>query len=161
MPLHNPVASERQFKRFAKRVHARLGDRAPALGQLQDLLLAALGHAHLHAARQFWAQHATTESPALPMASWVACGKRLGYEDLACFDGVIMDEDVYAEGWAADTIYPPCSCHPRYCPTCRGQGQVEVTDADGTGWGDCPDCTVGWRGAPAWPQAADPEPSPS
>lgn len=80
---------------------------------------------------------------AFKVSTHAGCGKE------GCHSGVAMDDDEYFEGYAHDTIYPPCSCHPKYCPTCRGSGMTEEDD-DGA-WGDCPDCRAGWRGSPEHP----------
>lgn len=64
---------------------------------------------------------------------------------LGCCNGVAMDVDVFHEGYAHDTIYPPCPCNPKFCKTCSGTGWApEDTPADSD---DCPDCDgCGWTG---------------
>lgn len=54
----------------------------------------------------------------------------------------MMDDDVHAEGWQRDVIYPPCPNNPRRCMDCGGTGDAgpEVTTQD-----DCPACDgTGW-----------------
>jgi hypothetical protein len=67
-----------------------------------------------------------------------------------CQNGITMDDDVYAEGWEPDVVYPPCSCHPKHCKMCRGSGRCPedvLHDSD-----DCPTCGGnGWLGAPEHP----------
>lgn len=76
-----------------------------------------------------------------------------------CHDGVWMDDDEYYEGWAPDTIYPPCPNHPKSCKKCGGNGSLRKWNEalgcyDVT---DCPNktCQSGWKGAPQWPVAAE------
>lgn len=59
---------------------------------------------------------------------------RNGYRgsDVECVNGVLIDIDVFTEGWERDVVYPPAPCHPDYCAACRGTG-----DDDG---GDCQPC---------------------
>lgn len=57
--------------------------------------------------------------------------------DVECVNGVLIDIDVFTEGWERDVIYPPAPCHPDYCAPCRGTGEQ-----DG---GDCPQCSSGYR----------------
>lgn len=52
--------------------------------------------------------------------------------DVECVNGVLIDIDVFTEGWERDVIYPPAPCHPNYCSACAGDG-----DDDG---GDCQSC---------------------
>lgn len=75
--------------------------------------------------------------------------------EMGCHDGVRMDDDEHAEGWADDTIYPPCQHNPMCCKSCGGSGDK----ADG----DCRDCNgTGWKnGEPQWPVAADDPETPS
>lgn len=56
--------------------------------------------------------------------------------DVECVNGVLIDIDVFTEGWERDVIYPPAPCHPDYCTACNGSGEH-----DG---GDCPKCRCGY-----------------
>lgn len=84
------------------------------------------------------------------VSAHTGCGKE------GCHSGVAMDDDTYFEGYERDVIYPPCSCHPSYCPTCKGSGLTEDDDGES---GDCPDCESGWRGECEHPdyRYSDPE----
>lgn len=70
-----------------------------------------------------------------------------------CHDGMLMDDDVHAEGWQRDVIYPPCPHNPRKCSRCDGSGSAP---ADVTTQDDCPDCSgTGWAGGKCeWPSPA-------
>jgi hypothetical protein len=78
-----------------------------------------------------------------------------------CHDGVWMDDDEYAEGWADDTIYRPCPNHPKCCKKCGGTGTIFTWSADKTEryYHDCTNktCRAGWKGEPEWPVSADDE----
>lgn len=63
-----------------------------------------------------------------------------------CHAGVVMDDDTYYEGYEHDVVYPPCSCHPNFCPTCSGTGWAPERLAIEHDRDDCPDCDGGWRG---------------
>lgn len=63
-----------------------------------------------------------------------------------CHHGVAMDDDEYFEGYARDTIYPPCICHPKFCKTCHGTGWAPEEIAEKINSDDCPDCRAGWTG---------------
>jgi hypothetical protein len=75
-----------------------------------------------------------------------------------CHQGVWMDDDEYGEGWADDTIYPPCPNHPKCCKKCGGSGIITKWNVDKTErWQeDCPNktCNSGWKGKPQWPERA-------
>jgi hypothetical protein len=60
-----------------------------------------------------------------------------------CHDGTFMDDDEHFEGWASDTVYPPCPHNPACCQKCGGSDFI-----DG---GDCDACESGWIGGPQWP----------
>jgi hypothetical protein len=34
--------------------------------------------------------------------------------DVECVNGVLIDIDVYTEGWAPDVLYPVAPCHPMW-----------------------------------------------
>lgn len=56
--------------------------------------------------------------------------------DYECINGVAMDIDEYCEGPAMDVIRWLAPCHPKYCKTCRGTGEVDDGDCvacNGTG----------------------------
>lgn len=80
--------------------------------------------------------------------------------ETGCHAGVKMDDDVHAEGWQPDLVYPPCPNNPRVCPECKGSGEAgpEATTQD-----DCPACDgTGWLGGkPEWPVPAAPDRSPA
>jgi len=74
------------------------------------------------------------------------CGKE------GCHAGVAMSDDEFYEGYARDTIYPPCRCHPKFCATCSGTGWAPEAIAAKQDCDDCPDCDgCGWRGDPEHP----------
>ena len=63
------------------------------------------------------------------------------YGDLECVNGVLIDIDVFTEGYATDVAYPPAPCCA--CLECSGSGvrmnnEFDVTDdcsaCNGTGW---------------------------
>ena len=55
-------------------------------------------------------------------------------QDFECVNGVAIDIDCYVEGtW--DAVYP-APCHPHYCRSCMGTGEIEVGNVD---YG-CDDC---------------------
>lgn len=61
-------------------------------------------------------------------------GNRYG-EDVECVNGVLIDIDVYFEGWQRDVAYPPAPCQA--CPKCRGSGERghdRCRACKGTGW---------------------------
>lgn len=64
-----------------------------------------------------------------------------------CHCGVVMDDDTYFEGYAHDTVYPPCECHPKFCKTCNGTGWAPEEIADKINSDDCPDCAERMRKA--------------
>lgn len=77
-----------------------------------------------------------------------------------CHAGVAMDDDTYFEGYARDVVYPPCSCHPKFCKTCGGTGWAPEEIAAKQNKDDCPDCDgSGWRGEAEHPdyRYVDPE----
>ena len=80
--------------------------------------------------------------------------------ETGCHAGVMMDDDLHAEGWQPDVVYPPCPSNPKCCAACKGTGEAgpEVTTQD-----DCPDCDgTGWKdGKAEWPIHAMPEWSPT
>jgi hypothetical protein len=39
-------------------------------------------------------------------------------QDVECVNGVLIDIDVYHEGWARDTILPVAPCHPGWAAQC-------------------------------------------
>lgn len=53
-------------------------------------------------------------------------GNRFG-QDVECINGVLIDIDVFHEGWQTDLCYPVAPCHPDF--------QRQVGDPDWT-----PDC---------------------
>lgn len=64
----------------------------------------------------------------------------------SCHDGVWMDDDVHAEGWNEDEIYPPCPHNPRKCKTCGGSGNAPKEMAERLERDDCADCRGnGWQ----------------
>lgn len=77
--------------------------------------------------------------------------------EMGCHDGVRMDDDDYHEGWAPDTIYPPCEFNPKRCQTCNGTGNAPPLMAEALQRDDCADCGgTGWQnGECQWPVAAD------
>ena len=74
--------------------------------------------------------------------------------EYGCHDGVTMDDDVHAEGWQRDVIYPPCPHNPNKCKRCDGSGNAP---ADVTTQDDCPACHgTGWNGGKCeWPVEAN------
>jgi hypothetical protein len=63
-----------------------------------------------------------------------------------CVNGVAIDIDEYTEGWQRDVVYPVAPCHPRYCETCHGTGEVHFPFG---GHGDCECCAgEGATGSP-------------
>ena len=64
--------------------------------------------------------------------------------ETGCHAGVMMDDDLHAEGWSAKTVYPPCPNNPKCCARCGGCGETQG--------GDCPTCGgTGWIGPVEWP----------
>lgn len=72
------------------------------------------------------------------------CQKFYG-NDIECCGGVIMDVDVYTEGWAPDEVFRACPCNPNGCKRCGGSGRlkspsnnpdlvIECRTCEGTGW---------------------------
>ncbi len=59
--------------------------------------------------------------------------------DVECVNGILIDIDVYHEGWESDVVYPPAPCHPAYCWDCRGTGFAPLTDARANS-DDCASC---------------------
>lgn len=47
-------------------------------------------------------------------------GNRYG-EDVECVNGVLIDIDVYTEGWERDTLYPVAPCHPAWKKQAAGK----------------------------------------
>lgn len=44
--------------------------------------------------------------------------------DHECVNGIAIDIDVFHEGWQPDFCYPPAPCHPAFCKSCGGTGDV-------------------------------------
>lgn len=81
------------------------------------------------------------------------CGKSWG-NDIECFSGVLMDCDMYYEGFPIDVTYQPCPCNPKFCKDCRGTGNATYDQVDGgvqihTECDKCDGC--GWLGEPELP----------
>ena len=57
-------------------------------------------------------------------------GNRYG-EDVECVNGVLIDIDVFYEGWPRDACYPPAPCQA--CEKCRGTGERGRGDEEGEG----------------------------
>ena len=47
-------------------------------------------------------------------------GNRYG-EDVECVNGVLIDIDVYFEGWDRETLLPVAPCHPAWKKQCKGE----------------------------------------
>lgn len=88
-------------------------------------------------------------------------GARAGtyLHETGCHDGVRMDDDEHGEGWAPDTIYPPCQFNPARCSTCDGTGNASPMMAEALKRDDCEDCNgTGWKdGECQWPIAVESE----
>jgi hypothetical protein len=39
-------------------------------------------------------------------------------EDVECVNGILIDIDVYTEGWPRDEAFPVAPCHPRWADQC-------------------------------------------
>jgi hypothetical protein len=59
-------------------------------------------------------------------AGWLE--NRFG-QDVECVNGVLIDIDVFTEGWPRDVAYPAAPCEA--CLACRGVGCDTCND---TGW---------------------------
>lgn len=77
--------------------------------------------------------------------------------EMGCHDGVRMDDDEYHEGWAPDTVYPPCQYNPARCKTCKGTGTAPPAKAKIWKRDDCADCEgTGWKGGKVqWPESVE------
>ena len=47
-------------------------------------------------------------------------GQRFG-QDVECVNGILIDIDVYHDGWQRDTDYPVAPCHPAWKKQCAGK----------------------------------------
>lgn len=72
------------------------------------------------------------------MSDCAHCKNGFRGSDVECVNGVLIDIDVFTEGWERDVVYPPAPCHPGYCDGCNGTGE-----RDG---GDCIQCNSGYLG---------------
>lgn len=42
-------------------------------------------------------------------------------QDVECVNGVLIDIDVFTEGWERDLDYPVAPCHPKWADQCAGR----------------------------------------
>lgn len=50
-------------------------------------------------------------------------------QDVECVNGILIDIDVYHDGYPRDTIYPVAPCHPMWERQCAGDDDSWYNDS--------------------------------